>query len=529
MNTDAKTEITAERVQAEYQKGVQFNNGLNLYEDVKQCENFVEGRQWEGLKSKNLRPITMNQLDTIVHYKVAQIVSSDVDQDIEPFLPDEMAEYAAKILEQSIDRVVERVKLKSMHHSILRDACVDGDAALYFYFDAAKKSGLGGVQGEICAEQVMNTNILFGNPASAVVQEQPYIIIVRRRPVTQIREDAKKRGCAEWESIEGDSDGLYKGDDEQTDSGSLGTELVRFWKQDEVVHYCRSCGRVMIEPDVATEMTLYPVAYLSWKPKKNCYHGVMEIKPLINTQIEINKQWTALALQLRSNAMPKLVYDRGKFPNGWDPNAVTIGINGDVKEALTAVAGAMPLPTEATGITSTMTDAMKNCAGANDAALGNVKNPENSSAIVAVQTANAAPLALTKIAYYQFVEDYERVLIDMMHAYYGVRQVKITDDAVNPQTGETEEQTRVEMYDFSALPVEALDLNIHIGEASYWSRLMQVTTLNNLQAAGVMPSAAEFLSRMPEGSVKDQEELVDAAKRVQQTAQMQNLLGNGGM
>ena len=74
-----------------------------------------------------------------------------------------------------------------------------------------------------------------------------------------------------------------------------------------------------------------------------------------------------------------------------------------------------------------MTDALKSVAGANDAALGNVKNPENSSAIVAVQTANAAPLALTKIAYYQFVEDYERVLIDMMHAYYGMRQVKITD------------------------------------------------------------------------------------------------------
>ena len=97
---------------------------------VKQCENFVEGKQWEGLKSKNLRPITMNVLDPIVHYKVAQIVSNDVDQEVEPFLPDEQAEYAAKILEQSIDRVVERTKLKSKHHMVLRDACVDGDAAL---------------------------------------------------------------------------------------------------------------------------------------------------------------------------------------------------------------------------------------------------------------------------------------------------------------------------------------------------------------------------------------------------------------
>ena len=151
---EQKITLTADRIQAEYEKGVQYNTGIGLYENVKQCENFVEGKQWEGLKSKNLRPITMNVLDPIVHYKVAQIVSNDVDQEVEPFLPDEQAEFAAKILEQSIDRVVERTKIKSMHHMVLRDACVDGDAALYFYFDASKQSGLGGVQGEISARCV---------------------------------------------------------------------------------------------------------------------------------------------------------------------------------------------------------------------------------------------------------------------------------------------------------------------------------------------------------------------------------------
>jgi len=121
------------------------------------------------------------------------------------------------------------------------------------------------------------------------------------------------------------------------------------------------------------------------------------------------------------------------------------------------------------------------------------------------------------------------VLIDMMYAYYGMRQVKITDEVTDPETGDTQEQTLVEMYDFSTLPVEALDLNIHIGEASYWSRILQVSTLNNLQTAGVMPNMVEFLSRMPEGSVKDQEGLVEAAKRVQQQANMQQALQQGGL
>ena len=51
---EQKTTLTADRVQAEYEKGVQYNTGIGLYENVKQCENFVEGKQWEGLKSKKL-------------------------------------------------------------------------------------------------------------------------------------------------------------------------------------------------------------------------------------------------------------------------------------------------------------------------------------------------------------------------------------------------------------------------------------------------------------------------------------------
>ena len=192
MQTNTET-ITAARVRAEYDKGVQFNNGLNLYEDVKQCENFVEGRQWEGLKTKTLRPITMNVLDPIVHYKVAQIVSNDVDQDIEPFLPDEQAEHAAKILEQSIDRVVERSKLKSMHHSILRDACVDGDACFYVHFDPALETGQA-VKGDIAVDLIDSTNICFGNPACDEVQRQPYIIIAMRRDVDEVRREARENG-----------------------------------------------------------------------------------------------------------------------------------------------------------------------------------------------------------------------------------------------------------------------------------------------------------------------------------------------
>ena len=524
--------LTPEQIQEEYDRGKSYNNGLNLYEEVKTCERFYEGDQWAGVKTKQVRPITVNFIRQIAHYKVAQIVSDDVGQDISPFLPDEQAEQAAKILEQSIDRVVERQKIKDKHREMLRDAYIDGDVALFFWWDADQETGSPGVQGDIVAETLMNTNVIFGDPSNRKTQAQPYIIIVQRLPVKAIKKIAKQAGCADIDSIQGDADGNYVGDDETSSTENMGTLLTRFWKnKNGNVCFCKVCGTVMVQKERETLMTLYPLAYMSWTPRKNSYHGVLEVSELINAQISINKQYTALAYQLNNNAQPFLVYNKQKFPDGLPYGARSVGIMGDPDKNLTAVAGSMPMPADATALTSNLLDTIKNVAGANDAALGNIKRPENTSAIVAVQQATAAPLSLTRLAYYQLVEDYERVIIDMMHAFYGRRKVVI-DDKVQNENGEIETIRVLQSYDFSALPVDALDLNIQIGAASYWAQTLQVTTLDNLMNAKIIPDAIEYLERVPDGMVKDKNGLMDAVKRAQEAAQaaaMQQAMGGGAL
>ena len=58
--------------------------------------------------------------------------------------------------------------------------------------------------------------------------------------------------------------------------------------------------------------------------------------------------------------------------------------------------------------------------------LGNVR-PDNTSAIIAVQQAAAVPLELQKRAFYQFVEDYVRVMIEIMSVDYGTRIVNVDE------------------------------------------------------------------------------------------------------
>ena len=84
--------------------------------------------------------------------------------------------------------------------------------------------------------------------------------------------------------------------------------------------------------------------------------------------------------------------------------------------------------------------------------------------------------------------------------------------------GEIEQVTRTGLYDFSQLPVDALDLNINIGAASYWAETLQTATLDNLMNAQIIPNPVEYLERVPEGMVRDKPGLIDAVKRAQEKA-----------
>ncbi len=173
---------------------------LDLYEQVKKNERFYLGDQWSGLKVKSFTPVTLNFLRRVLAYFQSMIVSDDIAVQILPFRKAENREAIGQVYEKSVERVMERTKLKSLLRESLRDTAVDGDSLLYFYFDPDEPSGQEYVQGDIRAELVMNTNVIFGNSYSRHIQDQPYILIVRRRTVREARQEAKMRGIPEWHS-----------------------------------------------------------------------------------------------------------------------------------------------------------------------------------------------------------------------------------------------------------------------------------------------------------------------------------------
>lgn len=525
---DEHVREAARQIQREYARGKEYKTGIGLYETCKKNENFYLGKQWEGLKSSFVRPMTFNMIRRIIATAQALVVSDDIGFDCRPFLSTEERDEQGLIIEEAARVVIERQKIKTLNRTSLHDCAVFGDSAMYFWFDDRMETGQM-MRGDIRAECLLNTNVVFGNPYSAEVQTQPFIILVRRRALEVVRREAAENGCPDWQEIQSETETDYLGEDDQQESRMV-TELTRFWKvrgEDgrERVHFMTVCGDVITRGETETGLSLYPIAWWSWIDRKNSMHGVSPVTEAIPTQIAINQMMTFMHAATRNVAFPKLIYDQTKFPNGFngDPSK-PIAVRGDVNQAIYNMTAGMNLPNTIPNVTTMMREMMQDCMGASDAQLGNVR-PDNTSAIIAAQKATSAPLELQKRKFEQFNEDCIRIIIDMMCAYYGQRQVVIEVSQMDPVTGEEIKVKQLQTIDFDRIELGQLDINVEVGAASYWSELMQTTTLDNLMAQGIIEDKELYLESIPAVNLTNKNEIL---RRVADSKKQQAMMAQQG-
>lgn len=499
----------------EYQAGREYNVGIGLYDTVRKNERFYIGDQWDGVNAPDLPKPTLNFLKRVVAYFIAMLVSDDIAVSFSPV--GDFDDTACRLMSKEISRVVERTKQKAKNRDLMRDAAVDGDCCLYLYYDPEAESN-DDVRGAICTEIVENINVYFGNPYLNDVQRQPYIILCQRRMCDEVREEAKSNG-EEWESITPDSD------DTQGETGSnnnLCTVLIKLWKDDDgAVHCIKTTEKRVVRSEFNTDLRMYPVSYMSWDKKKSSYHGQSVITGLIPNQICVNKLYAMAIRSVEMTAFPKIVYDQTKLPKWSNRVGEAIGVLGDPTNAVATSFRAQDMSYQVSDVIERLISHTRDFMGASDAALGNV-TPDNTSAIIAVQQASAVPLELQKLSFYQFVEDYVRVMVDIMAANYGERErdLEIPDEMTGGYA------TVRGLFDFSKLRDVHLEMQVDVGAAAYWSELMQVQTLDNLFAAGIISDPELYVSIIPDKYINRKRELLDGIR--QQKLQAQQAAMQGG-
>lgn len=490
---------------AEYSKGVQYLSNLNYYEIVKTNEKFWDGKQWEGLETKNMPTPVFNVLQRAGKFMVSTIGSNDIAVNMVPFssLADDIERMVP--IAKEVEHIIETARMKEASKLVIRNAFVDGSGYMMQLFNPDVETGQL-MKGLVENQLIDNTNIYFGNPYSNDIQSQPFIIVALRQNVEQVREECIKRGVPEEEanSIHPDNDGLQVNDD----STSLVTVLIKYYRKDKTIWFTKTTkDYVIIEPtDLGYKR--YPIACFGWDVMKNSYCYVSPMTAVIPNQVFINKCYAIAQMYGLQSAFPKIIFDKSKvqieeFLNSTSPQAVAgIDIAGKFIDFI-------KIPDFSNNIIDLARDCIaqtKDMLGVTDASLGNVK-PDNTSAIIALQESSAVPLEIQKQNFYQFWEDVVRNIIDIISNTYGIRQVMTSDN-------------QLAIVDFSMLRDLNYNLNVEIGNGAQFSEIAQINTLDKLVQAGYIDPAT-YIEVVPSKYIPQKSKLLRSYQEMVQKQQME--------
>ena len=496
--------MTPSRVAGEYEAGLKFNQGVDLYDTVQTNENFFIGKQWEGVKSNGLPTPVFNFLKRVVLFSVANVSTDNLKLNAKPLpssgqLPTQILEIFSRILNDQFAAIFEANKMGALIREFCRNAAVDGDGCLYTYWDAAVETGQAS-RGAIRTEVLMNTQVMFGNPNSREVQSQPYILVERRMLVSEARKYAKDHGAGEAEVGQIVADDKEAGNLELDQlGGDKVTILLRMWKDEDTgtVH-CYECTRaVEVRREWDLGIDLYPLVWMNWDYVQDSYHGQAMITGLIPNQIFVNKLFAMAMISLMTLAYPKVVYDKTKIAKWSAKVGAAIGVNGGVDGVAKIIDPASISPQIGQFIDVAISYTQK-FLGASDVALGDTR-PDNTSAIIALQRAAATPMELTKQNLLQCVVDQGRIYKAFMGEYFGQRYVEV-------DAGELGGKVMVK-FDFATLKSIPCSIDLDAGASSYWSEIANMQTLDNLLMQGKIPTS-EYLRRLPNGQITDRETLI---------------------
>lgn len=493
--------MSTTQVWQEYERGIDYKTRIGLYNTVDINERFFSGDQWVGIPHEGLPTPVVNFIRYATAWKIAAVTDRRLSM---RFMPEGVGDggdisiYAQQISD-FCDVLWERLKMDYLTKEGLKQAAITGDYVQYFYWDPALETGQA-VTGDIATQLIDNVNYYPGNPSGTDVQSQPYIILAFRELVDKVREEAKANDCENIDDIVPDDDTEYTAGDrgkvELTEAGKCNV-LLKMVKRDGRVWCEKAVRRAVVSPMKDTGLKRYPIALMNWDTRKNSCHGVAEVTGLIPNQVFVNKILALSQLSQMQMSFPKVVYDRTRIREWTNKVAGAIPVNGDTSGA----AQYLGLPGAGydawQGLNATLETTMR-MMGANDVTLGNIKNPDNTSAFIATRDAALVPLQLQQERFYGFIEDVGLIWLDFIQHYYTAgRMIPVESDG---------QRVFVPIPD-DALTPYTMRLKLDVGPSSMWSEVQTLQTLDNLLKGGML-TLKQYLERIPDGHIPRKAELL---------------------
>lgn len=511
-----------------YRRGMAHLNKFGIITETEQAYRFYEGDQWYGVQAGNESLPVFNIIKPIVQYKVAVVGQNSLEIVYRPAgaVDEQYALMGAtcEALNKQASDTWERLKLTRRMWDDIRDAAIVGEKYRYFYWDSEKEC--------IETEAIERSNIFFGDEQNPNIQDQPYIIIAQRRPVSVVRDEAKACG-ADADTIEAivpDNDtvnqiGAQSRIEVNTDDHGKCISLVCFERTDGVMRVSRSTQDVMYDDRKIPGMEYYPIVNLIWSHVKGSARGIGEVKPVVANQIEINKTLYRITQAVKIYSLPRMVYNENlENPEDIEAVGVPLRVSGNNVQRINEIVDYLrpqALSGDTRNLLDTYLSVTKELAGASDAAVGNI-NPEQASgtAILAVKRSSEMPISDSIEAYKQYIEDIALVWFDLWRTY-AVNGLNTTWDAEDEQGNPAVTMITTPPNELQMLNV---DVRIEVSPTNPYDKFAQERSMENLLGAGLI-SFEEYVDALSDDAVMPKAKLTAILeRRVQQQARQQQLM-----
>ena len=469
-----------------YEKGRNYHRMTGIYTDTDRNHRMYNGDQWGGAKLGDVEPVQKNFIKPIVKYKVGVIHDNlyAINFSSQNYGNAEFSKEADRycdMLNRYAHKVWEKDKMDYKGRKITKDSAINDEGILYVDFDKEKMLPVN--------EIVKKVDVYYGNENDEDIQNQPYILIRKRMPVSNAVDFALAEGLSEAKTsfIIGDNDNFEEsGEASKLELDNMVTIVYKLFKKNGTVHVSIATRWVDIVEDADTGLTLYPVAHFNWEEKEGSARGEGEVRYLIPNQIEVNRTEVRRVITVKYQAYPQKVVDSSKVANPSALNTVggIIKTNGqpveDVHKVVSTIQPAQMSP-DVKQLQEDLIQVTRDLAGAGDIATGQV-NPESASgrAILAVQQASQTPMTEQKESYKNFIEDVARIWLEYLtvHSVDGID----LEEEVTDEMGEKV----IQMVNVPQVTLQQLQatVKVDVTPKGVYDKFAQEQTIENLLLQG---------------------------------------------
>lgn len=503
-----------------YQKSENFMSRRGIYNDTDLNYRMYNGDQWYGANLKGIDKIQYNIIKPIIKYKVTTITSNlfAVNYSPENLISTEFIEEARKtceLLNKKANQVFDKDQMDSKIKKWCRQSAINDESICYITYDDENNIPIN--------EIISKNDIMYGNENNDNIQDQPYILIRQRKSIKDLREEAEILGLSE------DDIDMIIGDNDTSNASGLSAKdeiddnawiITKMYKKEGTVFYSKATKYVTFIDDEDSQLSVYPVAHFNWEDNEGNARGIGETRQLIPNQLEINKTAMRRALVVKTTAYPHRVVNTSMVTNIADVNKVGSLIKfddmgqtkaSDVFQSVTP----SQMSTDSEKLQTELITYTRELNNAGDAATGSIDPSQASgTAILAVQSAQNAPLNDQLISLKTFLEDLARIWFEMWKLY-PTEPMVIEYEESDPTTGD-EIIYQVEIPEIILEKLQTI-VKVDITPKSAFDKYAQELSLENMLNAGHITfeeyvSVLEADSTMPKVKL---DSIVSARKEAQ--------------